>query len=170
MAKQVLDPTLLLQKDDYIRLFEKSNTPKSNGTLLNYILDASTEKTEMVGRIAKKLGLTPFRVNASEGECVQPSVEQWLRGFYDAEFVVTDSFHACVFSIMFNKPFIAIGNIDRGLSRFSSLLSTFNLCDRLITSVPEYDGNGIINWSKVNSLLNKKRHDSMSFLIDNLRY
>ena len=37
-AKTMLDPTMLLEKEDYIRLFENANTPKSNGTLLNYII------------------------------------------------------------------------------------------------------------------------------------
>lgn len=32
-----------------------------------------------------------------------PSVEKWLAAFRDADFVVTDSFHACVFSILFQK-------------------------------------------------------------------
>ena len=66
----------------------------------------------------------PFRVNskvenkkAPLQERIQPSVEQWLRGFYDTEFIVTDSFHACVFSILFNKPFIVVGNANRGMSR-----------------------------------------------------
>ena len=59
-------------------------------------------------------------------------LEQWLQGFYDAEFVITDSFHACVFSIIFNKPFFAVGNPGRGLSRFKSLLAMFGLDDRLL--------------------------------------
>ena len=53
----------------------------------------------------------------------------------DAEFVITDSFHGCVFSILFNIPFIAIGNEGRGLSRFQSLLKMFGLENRLVTDV-----------------------------------
>ena len=86
-----------------------------------------------------KKGYIPFCVNsrieewdAPIQECIQPPVEEWLRGFYDAEFVVTDSFHACVFSILFNKPFIVIGNEGRGIARFESLLKTFGLEERLV--------------------------------------
>jgi hypothetical protein len=62
---------------------------------------------------------------------IQPPVESWLRAFYDSEFIVTDSFHACVFSILFHKQFLVIGNKDRGLARIHSLLSMFGLEDRL---------------------------------------
>jgi exopolysaccharide biosynthesis predicted pyruvyltransferase EpsI len=69
---------------------------------------------------------------------VQPPVEQWLRAFLDAEFVVTDSFHACVFSIIFGKPFIAVGNAQRGNARFNSLLKMFGLEHHLIATAKEY--------------------------------
>ena len=67
------------------------------------------------------------------------SVEQWLRAFSDASFIVTDSFHGCVFSILFNKQFVAVGNIERGLSRFSSLLNSFSISERLVTSIRDYE-------------------------------
>lgn len=140
-ALHVLDPTMLLSKEDYIKLFDVANTPKSSGNLLTYILDDTPEKTDVINKISKEKGLIPFRVNseakgphASVEERIQPPVEAWLRGFYDAEFVVTDSFHACVFSIIFGKPFIVIGNKDRGMARFESLLKMFGLEDCLISS------------------------------------
>ena len=140
-ASHVLDPTMLLSKEDYIKLFDVVNTPKSSGNLLTYILDNTPEKTNVINKISKEKGLTPFRINsnakgpnASVEERIQPPVEAWLRGFYDAEFVVTDSFHACVFSIIFGKPFIVIGNKERGMARFESLLKMFGLEDCLISS------------------------------------
>lgn len=140
-ASHVLDPTMLLNKEDYIKLFDVANTSKSSGNLLTYILDDTSEKTDVINKISKEKGLIPFRVNsktksphASVEERIQPPVETWLRGFYDAEFVVTDSFHACVFSIIFGKPFVVIGNKDRGMARFESLLKMFSLEDCLITA------------------------------------
>lgn len=144
-AEHLLDPTLLLSPEDYIQLFKNSDTPQSPGTLLTYILDESDEKQQLINIISKERNLIPFRANsrienkkAPLAERVQPLVEQWLRGFYDAEFVVTDSFHACVFSIIFGKPFIAIGNKERGMARFESLLSTLGLQKNLIADTIEY--------------------------------
>ena len=140
-AEHVLDPTMLLSKDDYMKLFDVANTPESPGNLLAYVLDDSPEKTEMINKISKEKGLVPFRVNAKAKcagapveERIQPPVEAWLRGFHDAEFVVTDSFHACVFSIIFGKPFVVIGNKERGMARFESLLKMFGLEDCMIMS------------------------------------
>lgn len=176
-AQHVLDPTMLLAKEDYIRLFETAGTQKSNGTLLNYILDDTPEKTVLVNKIAMGKHFVPFSVNswvenktASLTDRIQPPVEHWLRGFYDAEFVVTDSFHACVFSILFNKPFIAISNVNRGLSRFNSLLGTFGLEDRLME--PSSNVNAYLNfdWMSIKSKLNVKREEAKSFLVNNLIY
>ena len=96
-------------------------------------------------------------------ERVQPPVEQWLRGFYDAEFVVTDSFHACVFSILFHKPFIVVGNARRGMSRFKSLLSIFALGDRLVMDVTQFFHCSVIDWEQVDSLLAYERKRTCQF-------
>ena len=172
-AVHVLDPTFLLDADDYIQVVNKFGISKSKGTLLNYILDESEEKNSLIDKVAQERGLKPFRVNskieslnAELEDRIQPPVEQWIRGFYDAEFVVTDSFHACVFSIIFNKPFLVVGNKARGLARFESLLEIFDLKDRLVTSVDELDIEKFndFDWQKTNSILNTKREKSINFL------
>lgn len=145
-AVHVLDPTLLFEKEDYVSLIEKcGNTVKPKGQLMCYILDKTDEKTSLITRIANSKHLVPFYANARTedpeapvNERIQPSVEQWLRDFKEAEFVVTDSFHACVFSIIFNKPFVVVGNKKRGMSRFQSLLETFGLKDHLLFSIDDY--------------------------------
>ena len=165
-ALHVLDPTMLLDKEDYIKLFTNANVPKSKGNLLYYILDTTKEKKLLIEQIANEKKLIPFNVKAQSNninspisERIQPSVEQWLRGFYDAEFVVTDSFHACVFSILFNKPFIAFGNENRGISRFQSLLTSFRLNDNLlIDRFKSKSLKQIISKNKdVNFILNKNK-------------
>ena len=133
-AQHVLDPTMLLEKEDYIRLIQQANVPVSSGDLLYYVLDETEAKRSIAELIESKGKFTLFRVNEPfSKKIVQPSVEQWLRGFYDAKFIITDSFHACVFSILFNKPFIVIGNEKRGLSRFKSLLKMIGQEYRLVT-------------------------------------
>lgn len=145
-AVHLLDPTLLLKKEDYVNLIENSgNTTKPTGELMCYILDETEDKKMLIARIAHEKNLTPFRanaqtddVNASLSDRIQLPVEQWLRDFQEAELVVTDSFHACVFSIIFNKPFVVVGNKKRGMSRFQSLLETFGLKDHLLFSIDDY--------------------------------
>lgn len=170
-ATHVLDPTLLLSKDEYSKIFLDSKTPKSPGTLLNYILDETPEKQNLIEIITTEFNLNSFRVNGKpEGgyplsERIQPPMEKWLRGFYDAEFVVTDSFHACVFSIIFNKPFVVYGNKNRGLARFQSLLSMFGLENRIIYELSDYNKlSKSINWDIVNDNVMKKQIEAFTFL------
>lgn len=171
-AKHVLDPTMLLTHGDYECLFKQANTPKSAGTLAVYVLDDNQQIDYFIEEQSLQQGLTPFRINskvenhkAKLSERQQPPVERWLRAFHDAKFVITDSFHACVFSILFHKPFICIGNKNRGMSRFHSLLSDFSLCDRLveINDIGKYEEKEI-DWPFVDNVLAQKREDAFRFL------
>lgn len=170
-AQNVLDPTMLLTKEEYIQLFENTYTLKSEGDLLYYILDETPEKMDLIDNIAAEKKMIPFRVNskvkninAPLEERIQLPVEQWIRGFYDAKYIVTDSFHACVFSIIFNKPFTVIANVDRGMSRLSSLLRMFNLSERLNTNMLSHVLDCSIDWLDINRLLIEKRKMSYDFL------
>lgn len=173
-AKHVLDPTMLLEAADYMKLFKESNTPKSDGNLLCYILDENEEKAKIISSIAKEKHLKPFSVSARPTyrydlpveERIQPSVERWLRGFYDADFIVTDSFHACVFSILLRKPFLVYGNKARGMSRFVSLLEVFELQDRIVGSMSEFKKKPLneIDWNAVNPILSVRRKEANEFL------
>ena len=176
-ALHVLDPTMLLSATDYIQLFKDAITPRSSGSLMCYILDETEDKQKVVSNVEETLHLTAFSVNskyevrtAPLEERIQPPVEAWLRGFYDAEFVLTDSFHACVFSILFEKPFIVYGNKDRGMARFHSLLSIFGLENRLVTSSAEAQKviSVPIDWSLVNAKKKEWQEKSLNFLKNNL--
>ena len=89
-----------------------------------------------------------------------------MKAFDEAEYIVTDSFHACVFSIIFNKPFICLGNSFRGNTRFNSLLCMFGLEDRMIDcNVSLIDlPDSPIDWSSVNDILAEKRKEAQTFL------
>lgn len=179
-ARQVLDPTMLLPKEEYIKLVEKEGAGPSQGNLFNYVLDITPEKKSYIETVAKKLGLTAFSSTAASfrnlgrkrlNECIFPPVTNWIRGFMDARFVITDSFHGTVFSIIFNKPFIAIGNPTRGTTRFTSLLKIFGLEERLILEINEqaYDIiNKPIDYREVNEILKKEKKMSATFLSDAL--
>ena len=147
----VLDPTMLLSKEDYCNLINEYDTEAPSGGLLKYILDESDQLAELLSFISNEKQIDVFSVKAKsflEGskaeECICPSIETWLRGFRDAKFVVTDSFHACVFSMIFNKPFCVVGNKSRGLARFNSLLKMFNQDFRMVDSLLEYQERAIL--------------------------
>lgn len=174
-ASAVVDPTMLLAREDYVDLIKNAGINKSRGDMLCYVLDPDEYKQKIINHIANAKSLTPFNVNAPVDdlslpvtERIQPPVEEWLQGFNDAKFVVTDSFHACVFSIIFGKPFLAIVNAGRGVSRFTSLLSRFGLLDRLITadslSRACDAASTDIDWGKVHDILEHSRSEAIQYL------
>lgn len=173
-AVHLLDPTMLLTKEEYYSSLHLDRVPKSNGNLLVYILDYSEDKNKLVQLIAEKKHLIPFRVNsevensmADLDKRIQPPIEQWVRGFYDAEYVITDSFHACVFSIIFDKPFIVYSNDSRGKARFESLLNQFSLNDCILSSSEEF--HGFSHYKKeTDQLLSALREQSYRILKDKL--
>ena len=181
-AIHVLDPTLLLEKEDYIKLVEKAKEPISGGNLFCYILDNKDSIENGIKEIEQKLSLKSFQVKAkiskgtiSKGEKLKdhviPSPTKWLRAFMDAEMVFTDSFHGCVFSIIFNKPFWVIGNKERGNARFDSLLKQFNLENRRfdINEINKIDLTQPIDWEKVNTIKKEWQDKSLNFLKENLK-
>ncbi|MCQ2237844.1 MAG: polysaccharide pyruvyl transferase family protein [Bacteroidaceae bacterium] len=175
-AVHALDPTLLLHKEDYLSLINNSGYAESKTKMLVYVLDKNEEKQIFIEQIAKSKGLSPLYVGCADDlskaaeERIQPPVEEWLAGFRDAEFVITDSFHACVFSILFNKPFVVVANHKRGGARFISLLGQFNLMDHLLERTSDYDPLKDYNIpEETYQLLDKFRHESMSIIDDFLK-
>lgn len=160
----VLDPTMLLNKEYYIALTQKYKEPMFKGNLFCYVLDNDAAKNNLISTVINELGLRPFYCSDPHGREIRPSVTQWIRGFMDADMIVTDSFHGTVFSIIFNKPFWVIGNERRGLSRFESLLKLFGLENRLIQTDNPVDLKSQIDWDGVNARINEMRSYSLTFL------
>lgn len=179
-AIHLLDPTMLLEKKDYLMLIEEADKNISENLLMCYILDNNPKVSNIVQILAEKLGLIPLEIIPHHDSTIGlknnlrkelPSISTWLAGFRDAKFVITDSFHGTVFSIIFNKPFLVIANSKRGLTRFSSLLRIFDLEDRIITNMDDIcwdDYLSNINYEKVNHIWSIWKSKSMNFLASNI--
>ena len=74
-----------------------------------------------------------------------------------------------IFAILFKKPFIAIGNKNRGMARFNSLLQMLNLETRLISSYEDYEQKKAtllqpIDYDNVHHILAAKRNEAIRFI------
>ncbi|RKE04600.1 polysaccharide pyruvyl transferase family protein [Marinifilum flexuosum] len=165
-AEVVLDPTLLLSKSEYEKIC-KNVEKYSSPTLAVYILDMTNEKMNFVESFAKKKNLRVKLMNVVEITHKYDTIETWLSTFRDAEFVITDSFHGTIFSIIFNKDFYSICNLERGASRFESLLSLFGLKSRLLYGL-DLNNDCSINWIEINEKLEELRDQSNLFLKNSL--
>ena len=164
----VLDPTLLLNKESYLETLPHKDSP-AKGKVFCYLLDPSESAEQAIKYYCNNKGIESYNIINTDiwrrQDYVMPSIEEWLSGINEAEFVITDSFHGAVFSILFNKDFWVFGNVKRGKTRFLTLLSNFGLEERFIDmsspcSLPENP----IEWTSVNKRLHDMRTESMTYL------
>ena len=155
IPKQVLDPTMLLTKEDYYHFF-KNNPNKKNlkNKIFCYILDVDAEKQSIIDNKVKELNMEAFVMGISSDEEFNVSV--WLESIYDSSFVITDSYHGVFFSLLFNKKFLFCGNSRRGNARVESLF-------RLLEVTEDLD------YNVINANIEKMRKTSLSFLENSLK-
>lgn len=174
-AQACLDPTLLLSHKDYENIiFDKTHTHEY---ICEFFLDPSPQKYDLTTRIAAEEHISIINNNILKPKkriqrlfFHQRSISQWLRNIRDAKYVITDSFHGTVFSIIFHKQFISINNKKRGSARFESLLSEIDLMYRL-RNIEDLDFNSAysilknkIDYNEVDSILDNMRISSIAFL------
>ena len=180
-VKLVLDPTLLLEPVRYESILGNKTNSCSVDSIAVYVLDDAKWKEEIVSNISSILNLNEQRLTPPQKErllnvffsyskCKWSAVEHWLSCIKDSHFVVTDSYHGTIFSILFRKPFVVLENEQRGASRIESILELLNLEDRLLKN-----GNTLLNtvnkpidWSNVEKNLKEWRIKSISFLENSL--
>lgn len=165
-AQWVLDPTMLLKKEDYVEVCKNVSESKEP-FVFAYILDMTDEKQNMAELIAKKLGcnvrfLTADKVKSND------TIEKWLANFRDAKYVITDSYHGTVFSLIFQKQFYTFYNTYRGNARMDSLKEISGLVNRFITKPVEVLGEKI-SYNDVEEKLERLREESEIFLSTNLK-
>lgn len=173
-AIHVLDPTMLLDVVDYCKLIGVAPVSTLSQTLAFSILDNNHTKKKIIDTVSEKLGLKPVSIKADEGNLnyVETGVEFWIDEIRKSSFVITDSFHATVFAIIFNKPFIVVGNKFRGTGRLTSLLNMFDLSNRMVFEDENIDWEYLINenidWEKINMYRSSLKSKSLKFLKNNL--
>lgn len=169
-VQHVIDPTLLMSKDFYLNLISKYDHSNINSNqLVTYVLDESDMKKEII-QYFQKLQPTEEDITHLRGfnkKNITYSIPEWLYAISQAEFVITDSFHGMVFAIIFEKQFIVIGNEDRGLERFTSLLKKLHLEERLLTqAIDLHKLSSIqpINYELTTQILQKEKESSKTFI------
>ena len=168
-CEHVLDPTLAVEPDTWKELASKRVV--KDKYILVYQLNNNKKFDKYAKQLAKRKNLKLIRLctrydqlRKTGNGVVLPKVEEFLALFRDAEFVITDSFHATAFSLIFNKKFI---NVLPSLynTRIKSILNLTNLEKRILEDYSDYvliDEE--IDYDKVNEILNFERKKTFEFL------
>ncbi len=175
----VLDPVFLCPLKHYTKLIENGNY-KDNNKIATYILDKTTLSQKIVDDIKNALNMDILSIddayNGSDYNNTKediPKIENWLSLINGCNFLVTDSFHGMCFAIIFQKPFIALCNKERGAARFESLVKLLGFTSRLIYNEDDYNNikNKLqeINWNEVYDKLNHLKLNSKKILDEMLK-
>lgn len=165
-AKWVLDPTLLLNKENYLTLCQDVTVSKD--TIFVYALHLTDDIINYANKLAGVRGGKVTIMQAGDKLNKEDCIEKWIAAFRDANSVVTDSFHGMAFSIIFNKPFHIFKNKSGGIARYISLLQQFGLTNRIIEN-PNVLQTECINWDNVNRYRENIKQVSLNFLIQSLK-
>ena len=168
----VLDPTLLLNKNEWSKLnFSKEKRKK-------YILVYCLRKSDLLNGMAKTLQretgfelviLSPrTKYTYSKFSAATAGPEEFIELFMNAEYVLTNSFHGTAFSINFNKRFLVdldTKSVQNTNSRLLNILELVNLTGRIVSKPQDiskmYEE---IDYKKVNEVLDIERKTSLNYL------
>jgi hypothetical protein len=162
---------MLLTSDDWdIIACEQAQKSKY---ILVYNLSPSTFLINTVKKIARSTGYKIVAIPFPLGGFLKAKAEltggpkEWIGLIRDAEIVVTDSFHGCIFSILYNKKFyVCLNGME---TRIYNLLNIFRLSYFICTPGTQLELTEKIDWEKVNCILAEERKRSLKIIIDMLK-
>lgn len=178
-VRVVLDPTMLLTCSEWEEVCKPTDFLPDE-----YILCYKFGKSKIMDTLIKRLSdhyhLPVVAVPASPETRFKADYRigpgEFLSAIKNARVICNDSFHASVFSIIYNKPFLTFPRHAQSTefsmnSRMSGLLKTFELESQYITSEQQFGFDKISNLSfdRANAILQKKRLESIDYLKKSLQ-
>ncbi len=143
-AEQIIDPVFLCSSEQYDEMLEGIEKRLPKKYLLCYILDPTPEKEAAAKNIAKKEGLEIISVLSMRDydentkkwhagkNMPKPSTEEFLYYVKNCSYLLTDSHHGACMGIIYKRPYAAITNASRGVTRFETVAKAFGLEDRVL--------------------------------------
>ena len=167
-VEQVLDCTLLLEKQDYSTMESELQSTKKPYLLL-YNIHQSVTTTGIAKEEAKKrnlqiIDISPnplVKINGTD-HLVNIGPAEFLSLFRHASYVVTNSFHGTVFSVIYEKPFVTVPHSVRS-SRMTELMEALQIKDRLAYEYG-YEDPGEIDYVAVKHRLDELRAQSFRYI------
>lgn len=137
-SQQVIDPVFLLSKEQWLEVADRKRAVQGKYILFYNLLN-KPESVRFAEKLSRETGLPIKEINKKMSfshlgsrYISTASVEEFLRLIYDAEYVVSNSFHGVAFSLIFQKQFFAVGMGEKA-NRVKSLLDFAGLQERYVS-------------------------------------
>lgn len=177
-GKAVCDPVLLLDNEEWKSLLEENPLPKEIKKAVRgpYLLLYPTDHSELMDKIALKIqkqtgwsiiSVGPIKTNTANIKISNAGPTDFLHLLKESYFVISNSFHATVFSLIFEKQFCTVNRKEGINERMRSVLQEFGLQSRLVS---DFDKQLLdpINFNEVKTNIKKSVEESKSWLQDEM--
>lgn len=176
-SQLVLDPTLLLTAQEWIKYLNLKDISNKGKRIFIYTLSNNDNRISSLYNYFKSIGydidyLCSSKYKDTLSNC-ELKIEEWIQKIREADFVITNSYHGTIFSVLFHTPFISLSRefVSRkkgGNNRMYSFLCKTNLLDLFISDINldsiEKLIDRKINWNKADEYIDKMRIKSKLFL------
>lgn len=163
----LLDPTLLLSKEQWISISKKSTNKPEEGYILAYFLGKIDEETKLyIESIAKieKLKLI-YLADIKDCETYTTGPSEFIDYVSSATVLFTDSFHGVVFSILMQTPFVVFQRLGTNMySRIETLLDMFHLRSREVQNIKNNEQIFNMDFSHIKPILEQERKKAIDYL------
>lgn len=176
-AELVADPVLLLTRSEWCQLVPEHIECKAKPYIFVYTTHLNSTIQRFIAQLKKQVGMKVITATCGPKQAMKQGIvqvqtpERWLELLRDAEYVITNSFHATAFSVLFHKKFFTVvhGEKTQGINiRMNDFLREIALEDRIYSSVPSLIETGEIDYEKTDQKIEMLRKASMAFLRGNL--
>ncbi len=173
----VLDPSLLLTKEDWLKLKTSQKIIKEKFIFAYSVGNASDLYYDVVNELARKTGYLIVFFDRTDKEkkfhfkkksCYSCGPVQFINLLLDSEFVITTSFHGLALSSVLNKKFFI--TLSTYPDRLLTLMNNLGLQNRIINDINRLSDlfKEEIDWTQVNEKLETARKDSLKWLYDSI--
>lgn len=171
----VLDPTLLLSKDEWLKLFNLNTLKQDEKFILVYSVPRTSLIRKAVDYFSKKLGFKVVTIDPMffshtkvDNHIRTAGPIEFIKLFANAEFVITDSFHGTCFAVNFGKPFVTVSAGNRS-NRIISLLTLLGINNRFVAREKDFEAvDMMFDSDTIFSKLNNARTVSKNVLADSI--
>ncbi|MZQ83656.1 polysaccharide pyruvyl transferase family protein [Paenibacillus sp. 5J-6] len=168
-ANHVVDPVFLLDKNDWNDMCKQEFQEKY---ILIYDFDNSSLIKKIALEIAKEKGYKIYTIYSGKLKYADKyftldGPETFVSLVRDAQFVISNSFHAAVFSVLYEKMFVIVNRNEAINTRMRDLLDDLQLKDRLVDEKYNLDKVlSVIDYKESNAILHEKIRFSKKYLQD----
>lgn len=171
------DPAFLVQPEYYDDMINAADVIRDDKKFLYvYILEINPEIVDYANQLAKDKNLkicyySQFHneYNDDSENCITDGPSEFLYRLKNAEYVLTNSFHCVVFSLLFKKKFLSFGRSKISI-KTAELLSKFELLDRLVSDADKAaDIDKPIDFEKAEGVVNSMRSTAFNYLYESLK-